>query len=101
SGALGSIECTTAAYPGSLKKIEIVGTQGTAILEESNLTTWQFEEEKEGDEEMRQLAVSSHATGGISNPMEISHTGHRSQIIDFLSAIRNDHSPFIDAEEGK
>ena len=34
NGALGVIEATTAAYPGSLKKIDISGSAGSATLEE-------------------------------------------------------------------
>ncbi len=34
SGALGSILATTASYPGSPKKIEILGDQGPAVLED-------------------------------------------------------------------
>jgi len=42
SGALGVIEATTAAYPGYLKRIELHGSEGTAVLEEEDLKTWDF-----------------------------------------------------------
>ena len=50
SGALGVIEATTAAFPGSLKKIELSGTQGTAILEEENIIKWEFAKMSKRDE---------------------------------------------------
>lgn len=37
NGAFGTIECSTAIFPGALKRIEVMGTEGTAVLEESNL----------------------------------------------------------------
>jgi UDP-N-acetyl-2-amino-2-deoxyglucuronate dehydrogenase len=40
SGALGVIEATTAGFPGSLKKIELTGSAGTAILEEEDIIKW-------------------------------------------------------------
>ena len=40
NGALGSIEATTAGFPGSLKKIELSGSEGTAILEEEDIIKW-------------------------------------------------------------
>ena len=42
NGALGSIEASTSIYPGYLKRIEIHGTEGTAVLEEEDLTVWDF-----------------------------------------------------------
>src|SRR5439155_8258293 len=37
SGALATIEATTAAFPGYPRRIEVAGTAGTAILEEDRL----------------------------------------------------------------
>ena len=37
SGALGVLEATTAAWPGYLKRIEIHGSEGSAVLEEEDL----------------------------------------------------------------
>lgn len=37
SGALGCVEASTAAYPGALKRLEICGSQGSAIVEEQNV----------------------------------------------------------------
>ena len=53
SGALGVIEATTAGFPGSLKKIELSGSQGTAILEEEDIIKWEFAEKLESDEPLR------------------------------------------------
>lgn len=100
SGALGSIECTTAAFPGSSKRIEVVGTSGTAVLEEDRLTAWQFAEEAAEDEAIRQAFSAMRTPGGADNPMNITHTGHQLQIADFADAIRTDRSPLIDGREG-
>ena len=42
NGALGVIEASTAAYPGYLKRIEIHGSEGTAVLEEEDIKVWDF-----------------------------------------------------------
>ena len=44
NGALGVLEATTAAFPGALKRIEIHGSQGSAVLEEEDIKTWEFAE---------------------------------------------------------
>ena len=50
NGALGVIEASTAVYPGYLKRIEIHGNAGSAVVEEEDLTKWDFEVKKPRDE---------------------------------------------------
>src|SRR5574344_937361 len=45
NGAMGCIEGTTCAYPGFLKRIEILGTEGSAVLEEESQVKWEFKDE--------------------------------------------------------
>src|SRR5262249_47988624 len=40
NGALGIIEATTAAFPGYLKRIELHGSTGSAVLEEEDIKHW-------------------------------------------------------------
>ena len=47
NGALGVIEASTAAFPGYLKRIEINGSEGSAVLEEEDLTALGFRQEPE------------------------------------------------------
>ncbi len=42
NGALGVIEASTAVYPGYLKRIEIHGSQGSAVMEEEDIVKWDF-----------------------------------------------------------
>lgn len=101
SGALGTIECTTAAFPGSLKRLEIIGTEGTAIMEENNLLTWQFRQEETEDDVIRQEYSGAVSKGGVADPMDIGYFGHQQQILDFMKAIRENTDPLIDGEEGR
>jgi predicted dehydrogenase len=102
SGALGTIEATTAAYPGSLKRIEISGMQGTAVIEEEDLKTWNFEKKNKKDEEIvARLAGKTHTGGGAADPSAIGHHGHRMQFEDVLKAIKKGTKPSIDGPEGR
>ena len=49
NGALGTIEASTAAYPGYLKKIELYGSKGSAVLEEEDIKIWDFEKPTAAD----------------------------------------------------
>ncbi len=97
SGALGSIEATTAAYPGWLKRIEICGSTGSAVLEEESLVRWEFSKMTAGDRRIiAEMASLTKTGGGASDPAAIGHHGHREQYRDILNAIRTGNSPLID-----
>ncbi len=102
NGALGTIECSTAVFPGAFKRIEIMGTTGTAILEENNIIKWQFEQETFEDEIIKNtMAGGDILHGGVSNPADISFKGHQMQIEDMIHSIETGDKPLIDALEGR
>ncbi len=101
NGALGTIEATTAGYPGSLKKIELTGSRGTAILEEEDIIKWQFAEQTEADEKLREEMLGRTKTGGgAGDPAAIGHHAHAALFRDFVEAIDQDRPPIIDGREG-
>lgn len=102
NGALGVIECTTAAFPGFFKRLEIIGTSGSAILEENSVLKWQFQNELSHDEVFRnKQCISNNSSGGVADPVSISHYGHKMQMIDFINAVEENSDPLVDAVEGK
>lgn len=98
NGAVGTLECSTAVYPGALKRIEIMGTDGTAILEESSLIKWQFRTGEQGE---ANSSAGKAVQGGVADPADISYMGHQKQIEDLLLAIENGNPPLIDGREGR
>ena len=102
SGALGVIEATTAGFPGSLKKIELTGSTGTAILEEEDIIKWEFAETAPEDEKLREEMQGKTMTGGgAADPAAIGHHAHAELFRDFLDAIQEDRAPAIDGSEGR
>ncbi len=102
NGALGVIEASTAAYPGYLKRIEIHGSEGTAVLEEEDIKVWDFAKKQKRDEAIRQRMQEHRSTGGgASDPKAIGHHGHARQFADVLESIRKNRPPLIDAQEGR
>lgn len=102
NGALGTIEATTAVFPGALKQIEIMGTAGTAVLQESNLVKWDFLHPVAADEQtVASMAGQTASHGGVSNPADIGFLGHQLQIEDMIRAIQTDTTPMVDAVEGR
>lgn len=102
NGALGSIECSTAVYPGSRKRIEVRGTEGSAVLEEDQLVEWEFKEGREEDKEINKHKKSEFlSSAGASDPADIGYTGHKAQIEDMINAIRKGVDTSVTAEEGR
>ena len=102
SGALGVIEATTAAYPGYLKRIELHGSEGTAVLEEEDLKTWDFAKKRAGDKAVHKAMQQSKSTGGgAADPAAIGHHGHTMQFKDFVKAINTNGTPAVDGHEGR
>ncbi len=99
SGALGVIEAATSAFPGLLKRTEIHGENGSARVEQDDVTLWTFRDEQPGDSALQ--APKSLATGGSADPRAISHAGHRDQLGDFLRAIDTQTAALVDGREGR
>ncbi len=98
NGALGTIECSTATFPGSPKRIEIRGTTGSVVMEEQDLIQWDFQDE---DNSIREAKKSKKIeTGGFANPTDISFKGHQMQIKNMIKAVSTGDEPLISAEEG-
>ncbi|MCL1992884.1 MAG: Gfo/Idh/MocA family oxidoreductase [Spirochaetes bacterium] len=98
NGAMGTVEATTAVWPGSPKRIEILGTRGSVIMEEENITQWSFMDEMPEDEEIRRQMAGGPGAGGASDPMGISTAGHKRQIEDCLKALESGGRPLVDGE---
>ena len=102
NGALGVIEATTAAYPGALKRIEISGTAGSAVLEEEDIKAWQFEKVTKQDQALLERMQGKTKTGGgASDPSAIGHHGHTLLFKDTLQAIKKGTKPLVDGHEGR
>lgn len=97
SGALGIIEGSACIYPKNLEEtINIFGEKGTVVIggvAVNRIETWRF---LEGEAESEVLAEQAGA-----DPDTVYGYGHTPLYADMFNAIRNDHEPLINGEEGK
>ncbi len=102
NGAFGTIEATTSAYPGYLKRIEIHGIEGSAVIEEEDIIKWDFKESTEEDAAIREaMAGKLSGGGGAADPAAISFKPHAKQFADVMKAIETGGKPSIDGYEGR
>jgi predicted dehydrogenase len=93
NGAIGTIDATTAAYPGFAERIEIVGEKATASLVGSDLVVAHH------DGRVTELKTEYGAGGTGADPMAFPNDWHRAAIADFLDAIDGKREPMISGEE--
>ena len=102
NGALGVIEATTAAFPGSLKKIEIHGSEGSAAIEEEDIVQWEFAKMTAKDKKIAaEFSGLTETGGGAADPSAIGHAAHAEQFRDVLKAIKKGTKPAVDGHEGR
>lgn len=102
NGAFGTIEATTTAYPGFLKKIELHGSEGSAVLEEEDIKHWSFAKQTARDAALlERMAGRTKTGGGAADPSAIGHHGHTALFKDFLQAIKSDGKPAVDGYEAR
>jgi len=102
NGAVGTITASTTTWPGLLKKTEIHGTTGSAIVEQDDVLLWSFEKPRPKDRAVvDKLMNRDEGTGGASDPKAISCIGHMEQLKDFVRAIQLGKKPKITGDEGR
>jgi predicted dehydrogenase len=92
NGAPGNLIATTSAYPGRPERIEIIGSNGTALLEGASLRARLVDGTSVEH-------VSDERTGGGASIMDFPHDAHRAVLADFLDAIEGNRDPAVPGEE--
>jgi predicted dehydrogenase len=96
SGAMGVLQATTAAYPGYARRVEVTGTEGTAILENDQLITTGLRNPLDD-----LLTEVPDQNASASSPLVGDIRGHQRAIEDFIAAIRGNGAPACDGREGR
>ncbi|MEC1523752.1 Gfo/Idh/MocA family oxidoreductase [Neobacillus niacini] len=103
-GGLGTIVGTTAAYPGLSARLEIIGTNGTAVIENDQLIKHYLRNSKNETEAINLAEMKSPNRGDLNaasgNPAALDGSSHRLQFIDMINAVKEDREPLVNGEEG-
>jgi predicted dehydrogenase len=99
-GALGTIEASTALYPGWSRRIELCGENGSIALEEDRIVRWEFREPRPDDAAVLTAAIDIQGSGAGA-PNAISHEGHKRQIGNLVDHLRTGAPLTIDGPEAR
>jgi len=97
NGAIGSMEATTAAFPGYNRRVEITGSKGTVILERDKVISADLVDEASSFETSEQVDENASA----NSPAVSDIRGHCAVVEDFVRAIDADTTPLCDGREGR
>jgi predicted dehydrogenase len=99
SGAIGSIEATTIAYPGLMAELNIYTEKATVSIRDDKLA---FYHAKDGPiPELDALLADESGQGAVTDPLALDTRGHVSQYLDMIDAINKDRDPVVTGEEGR
>ena len=93
NGAIGTLDATTAAFPGFPARLEMVFERATAVLRPGGF------EIHHGDGTVDAWDSPGAAHGGGADPMAYDHGAHRALIADFLDAVAAGRDPGVTGEE--
>jgi len=96
SGAMGTITAGTSLYPGYPERLEIYGTDGSAILEGGKLTAWNV---RGTESPIAKTGLTS--ASGSSDPNAIGFELHAAQWKDFLKSIETGNQPEVDGPKSR
>jgi UDP-N-acetyl-2-amino-2-deoxyglucuronate dehydrogenase len=89
SGAVGTLEATTAAYPGYRRRVELTGTEGTVVVEHDRLVAADLRQP--ADDLIAGAAEDQNASA--SSPVVSDARGHQRLFEDFFDAIARRREP--------
>lgn len=106
SGALGVVHMTTAAYPGVSARIQVHGTQGSAVIEDDILTYFHTADARELDEGIPAMGLGAGGNQvgeAVSTATDTVAGGgadaHALQYGNILEAVESGHRPEVGPRE--
>lgn len=96
NGMIGTVTASTATKPGFPAKLEFYSDKGYAVLENDEITKWDFE-----DLPSPKIFKSKNEHTGAATHLVNDTTNHEKIIIDFINAVKENKEPLINGEEGR
>ena len=100
SGAVGTLEATTAAYPGYPRRVELTGTNGTVAIEQDRMVTCDLRD-KPAEVQHALSSQDADTNAQAASPIVSDARGHQRVLEDLLTAIATGRRPKCDAHEGR
>jgi predicted dehydrogenase len=97
SGALGTLEAATSAFPGYSRRLELTGSNGTLILDGDDLIAIDLRDARGDERPTRPAGVTASA----ASPVVADATPHVRVFEDFIGAVARRAAPCCDGAGGR
>ncbi len=105
NGAVGTLEATTAAYPGYPRQLELTGTEGTCILQHDRLISTDLrtplDEFASDDDQRSSRNPIQNLNASATSPIVSDVRGHQEIFADFVRAIEQHGTPRCDGRDAR
>jgi UDP-N-acetyl-2-amino-2-deoxyglucuronate dehydrogenase len=103
NGAVGSLVVSTAAYPGFPERLEISGTNGTAVVVAGQLAVCELKQGSREDAPYGRQAVDLGviARSTADDPAAVAEAAHAAQIEDFVRGVADGRPPAVTGDEAR
>lgn len=98
SGAIGTLEATTAAYPGYPRRVEVSGTEGTVAIEHDRIVSCDL---RQAPPDWPPVPAAGDTNASAASPVVSDARGHQRMLEDLLDALRTGRRPQVDGREGR
>jgi len=95
-GAVGTLDVTTAAFPGFPRRVELTGSEGTIVVERDHVVSVELRTPRAPPP-----PDEGEANVSATSPVVSDARGHRRVLEDFVSAIRTGAAPLCDGRDGR
>jgi predicted dehydrogenase len=96
SGALGTLEAATSAYPGYARRLELTGSEGTLLLDGDELVAVDLRDASDGG-----ARRSVDPPASASSPVVADASAHQRVFENFIQAVATRSAPACDGREGR
>jgi predicted dehydrogenase len=101
SGAFGTLEATTSAYPGYARRLELTGSEGTAILDGDRLDLSGVKLQSDTTQTAVRPPSDTAPPVNASSPVVADVAAHRRVFEDFIAAVKDGRPPLCDGVAGR
>jgi UDP-N-acetyl-2-amino-2-deoxyglucuronate dehydrogenase len=101
SGALGTLEAATSAYPGYSRRVELTGSEGTVVLDGDRLAAVDLRGSDTTDGTGRPGSVDNATAVSASSPIVADASAHQRVLEDFIRAVTTRTAPCCDGRDGR
>jgi predicted dehydrogenase len=96
-GGIGTFEAATSAYPGSPRRVEVSGSNGTVIVEHDRVVSVDLRTPSPPLPAREEVNANTSSTSAVVSDIR----GHRRVIADFIAAVADDRPPLCDGRDGR